>query len=65
MEVVLKQISQREIPRREIIDPYRYMPRVHEVRSPCQWLEHCDNGKCPAFVRLNGNFYCARKRVPV
>jgi len=59
MEVIMKQISEREIPH-EHIDHHRYMLRVHEVRAPCQWLEHCEEGKCPAFVRLNGNFYCAK-----
>ncbi|MCL5877119.1 MAG: hypothetical protein M1540_04840 [Candidatus Bathyarchaeota archaeon] len=63
MEVILKQISRRE-PHQELINPRDYMPRVHEVQAPCQWLEHCNQGKCPAFVRLNGNFYCARKRTP-
>jgi hypothetical protein len=59
MEAILKQISNREA-QREIINPRGYMPRVHEVRAPCQWLKHCEGGKCPAFVRLNGNFYCAK-----
>ncbi|MGE5556190.1 MAG: hypothetical protein ACM3UY_08030 [Methanocella sp.] len=66
MEAMLKQISQRET-RREFIERRNtptYMPRVHEVRAPCQWLEHCSDGKCPAFVRLNGNFYCAKIRPP-
>jgi hypothetical protein len=63
METILKQISQRDTPK-EVINTRGYMPRVHEVRAPCQWLEHCDDGKCPAFVRLNGNFYCARMRAP-
>ncbi|MDR0493964.1 MAG: hypothetical protein LBH74_10090 [Nitrososphaerota archaeon] len=63
METMLKQIAQREISK-EVINTRGYMPRVHEVRAPCQWLEHCDNGKCPAFVRLNGNFYCAKIRAP-
>jgi len=37
-----------------------YMPRVYDVRSPCQWLENCYSGKCPALTKINGNFYCAR-----
>jgi hypothetical protein len=41
-----------------------YMPRVYEVRSPCQWLKHCEGGKCPAFTKINGNFYCARRGLP-
>jgi hypothetical protein len=65
MEAILKQIQQRETPQRETFNnSHRYMPRVHEVRAPCQWLEHCEDGKCPAFVRLNGNFYCAKIRAP-
>lgn len=39
-----------------------YMPRVYEVRAPCQWLKHCYDGKCPAFIRINGNFYCAKAK---
>ena len=39
------------------------MPRVSEVRAPCQWLKNCYNGKCPAFVRQNGNFYCAKMKA--
>ena len=39
------------------------MHRVYEVRAPCQWLKHCENGKCPAFVRLNGNFYCSKRKI--
>jgi hypothetical protein len=42
---------------------HEYMPRVYEVNLPCQWLTHCNDGKCPAFTRLNGNFYCARKNT--
>ena len=61
MEVVLKQISRRET-QKQMINTHQYMPRVYEVRAPCQWLEHCQDGKCPAFVRLNGNFYCAKIR---
>jgi len=63
METILKQISQRETPK-EVINTHGYMPRVHEIRAPCQWLQHCEDGKCPAFVRLNGNFYCAKIRAP-
>jgi hypothetical protein len=40
-----------------------YIPRVYEVRAPCQWLENCYEGKCPAFVRKNGNFYCAKRKL--
>jgi hypothetical protein len=62
MEAVLEKISKRET-QKERIDTNGYLPRVYEVRAPCQWLEHCHDGKCPAFVRLNGNFYCARRKV--
>ncbi len=61
METMMKQISKREN-RQETFCKREYMPRVHEVRAPCQWLNHCNDGKCPAFVRLNGNFYCAKTR---
>lgn len=62
METLMKQISKRDQSTREFVDAHHYMPRIHEVQSPCKWLNHCDDGKCPAFVRLNGNFYCAKKR---
>ena len=61
MEAILEKINKREKPK-EIFNLRGYMPRVFEVRAPCQWLEHCYDGKCPAFVRLNGNFYCARPK---
>ncbi|MGD0643467.1 MAG: hypothetical protein ABSA75_01010 [Candidatus Bathyarchaeia archaeon] len=61
MEAILDKISKRE-KSQESFNSKGYMPRVYEVQSPCQWLEHCDGGKCPAFVRLNGNFYCARTK---
>jgi hypothetical protein len=61
MEAMMKQISKREN-HQETFSSREYMPRVHEVRAPCQWLKHCNDGKCPAFVRLNGNFYCAKTR---
>ena len=63
MEAILKQISQREVSK-AVTNLRGYMPRVHEIRAPCQWLEHCADGKCPAFVRLNGNFYCAKIQAP-
>ncbi|MCL4429993.1 MAG: hypothetical protein M1167_04495 [Chloroflexi bacterium] len=59
MEAVLKQISKREAPKEQVVSR-GYMPRIHEVRAPCQWLKNCYDGKCPAFVRQNGNFYCAK-----
>ena len=61
MEAILEKISQREKPK-EIFSSEGYVPRVYEVRSPCQWLKHCYDGKCPALVRINGNFYCARAK---
>ncbi len=64
MEVVLKQISKREIPK-ESINTRGYMPRVHEIRAPCQWLNNCYEGKCPAFIRQNGNFYCAKIKANI
>jgi len=63
LEVILKQISKRET-QKEIINTRAYMPRVYEVRSPCQWLKNCYDGKCPAFIRQNGNFYCAKMKAP-
>jgi len=40
-----------------------YYPRIYDVQLPCQWLEHCYGGKCPAFTRINGNYYCAKKSI--
>jgi hypothetical protein len=59
METLLEKVSKRD-KIKEIFDSQGYMPRVYEVRAPCQWLKNCYDGKCPAFIRLNGNFYCAR-----
>jgi hypothetical protein len=59
MEAVLEKISRRE-KNIETFSSHGYMPRIYDVQSPCQWLEHCYGGKCPAFVKLNGNFYCSR-----
>jgi hypothetical protein len=61
MESILEKINKREKPK-EIFSTRGYMPRVYEVRSPCQWLDHCHDGKCPAFTKINGNFYCARAK---
>ena len=61
MESILEQMSKRQRSK-EIFNPREYMPRVYDVRAPCQWLNHCYDGKCPAFVKLNGNFYCARTK---
>jgi hypothetical protein len=47
----------------DVVDSRDYMPRVNEVKMPCQWLHHCYGGKCPAFTVKNGNFYCARKNA--
>jgi hypothetical protein len=62
MEAMMKQISKRKN-HQDTFNTHGYMPRVYEVRAPCQWLNHCEQGKCPAFVRLNGNFYCAKSRI--
>ena len=43
--------------------PYKYRRRVSEVQSPCQWLNHCYDGKCPSFTRIHGNHYCARENI--
>jgi hypothetical protein len=64
MEAVLKQISKRETLAEKFIPP-GYMPRIHEVRAPCQWLKNCYDGKCPAFVRKNGNFYCSKIKATI
>ncbi len=50
--------------KRAIMTPYKYRRRVYEVQSPCQWLEHCYGGKCPALMRIDGNFYCGRESAP-
>jgi hypothetical protein len=59
MEAILDKISKRE-KNKETFSSQGYMPRIYEVQAPCQWLKHCYEGKCPAFVKLNGNFYCSR-----
>ena len=64
MQVLMEQISKRET-RKETINSRAYMPRIHEVRAPCQWLKNCYDGKCPAFVRHNGNFYCAKIKATI
>ena len=62
MQVVLKPSKEDKSASRVV--PYRYKRRVYEVRSPCQWLGQCQDGKCPAFLRIDGNFYCAREGIP-
>lgn len=47
----------------ELPESTEFMPRVYDVKLPCQWLTNCDSGRCPAFIRKNGNFYCARKTL--
>ena len=60
METILDELN----PQNRAETTFRdYLPRIHDVRSPCQWLTHCDNGKCPAFTRINGNFYCAKHGI--
>jgi hypothetical protein len=58
LETISKELFELKI---EVVDPRVYMPRVHEVKMPCQWLNQCYDGKCPALRRINGNMYCARK----
>ncbi|MGE5533509.1 MAG: hypothetical protein ACM3UN_04095 [Bacillota bacterium] len=64
MEVVLKQVSKREVPQQKVM-LRGYMPRIHEVQAPCQWLNNCYDGKCPSFVRQNGNFYCSKIKARI
>jgi hypothetical protein len=64
MGAVLNKMPKRETPKYRPPMAYSFKRRVYEVRSPCQWLNHCDNGKCPAFVKINGNFYCVRQGIP-
>lgn len=47
----------------ETVNDKEYMPRINEVNLPCQWLQHCYEGKCPAFRKKAGNYYCARKEA--
>lgn len=61
METIMEKISKRS-KTKESFNTQGYMPRVFEVRSPCQWLENCHDGKCPAFMKVNGNFYCANAK---
>ena len=64
MGAVLNKMPKLENPiYQSISTTYSYKRRVFEVRSPCQWLTHCDNGKCPAFTKINGNFYCVKKGI--
>jgi hypothetical protein len=61
LETILEKISKRE-QTKQTYNSSAYMPRIYEVQSPCQSLSHCQNGKCPAFVRHNGSFYCAKTK---
>ncbi len=47
--------------KKEAVASHPYYPRIYEVKMPCQWLKNCYDGKCPAFTKINGNYYCARK----
>lgn len=58
MESVHEQLFELNL---ETVNDREYMPRISEVNLPCQWLSHCYNGKCPAFRKKSGNYYCARK----
>jgi hypothetical protein len=62
MQTLMEQISKRATPQ-QTFNSRSYMPRVNEIRAPCQWLKNCYDGKCPAFVRQNGNFYCAKMKA--
>jgi len=62
MKSLMEQISKRATPK-ETFNSRAYMPRVSEVRAPCQWLKNFNDGKCAAFVRHNGNFYCAKMKA--
>ncbi|MFB3889119.1 MAG: hypothetical protein ACE14S_06480 [Candidatus Bathyarchaeia archaeon] len=44
-------------------NPYKYKRRVHEIQNPCQWLNHCQDGKCPFFTLIDGNYYCAQENL--
>ena len=57
----MEKVSKRE-KTKESFNSQVYMPRVYDVRSPCQWLEKCYGGKCPELTKLNGNFYCAHPK---
>ena len=59
MEALLEKVSKRQ-KTQESHNSHGFMPRIYDVRAPCQWLDHCYDGKCPAFTKLNGNFYCAQ-----
>ncbi len=64
MGAVLSKMSKQETPKYHTVsNMYAYKRRVYEVQSPCQWLEHCYNGKCPSFQRINGNYYCVRAGI--
>jgi hypothetical protein len=58
METVFQDLIELKL---EVLNSREYMPRIHEINLPCQWLKNCYAGKCPAFKKINGNFYCARK----
>jgi hypothetical protein len=61
MQTVAK-LSNQEKSTNKIV-PYHYKRRVYEIRSPCQWLKHCYDGKCPALMRIDGNFYCGKEGI--
>jgi hypothetical protein len=60
METVFQEAFELKL-KPQVVSHHEYMPRVYEVNLPCQWLEHCQDGKCPALTKINGNFYCAKK----
>jgi hypothetical protein len=65
MGAVLSKMDKNQKPEyHSLSSTYVFKRRVYEVRSPCQWLTNCSDGKCPSFQRINGNFYCVRKEIP-
>ncbi len=64
MGAVINKMQKQENPKYPTFsNVYRFKKRVYEVRAPCQWLTHCHDGKCPSFVRINGNYYCVKQGI--
>jgi hypothetical protein len=53
METVSQQLFERKL---ETLSDQDYMLRISAVNLPCQWLIHCDGGKCPAFRLKTATF---------
>ena len=46
MGAVLSEISKQESANYDSMsNVYKFKRRVFEVQSPCQWIEHCHDGK--------------------